>query len=52
MTRPGDALIAMTPYAVEYRYPGETATAEEARAAAQSARQVRDLLRPRLGLKP
>jgi HEPN domain-containing protein len=44
-------LVALTPFAVDYRYPGESATRREARTALRSAERVRRELRLRLRLK-
>ena len=44
------ALVTLTRYAVEYRYPGENATKREATAALRQARKVREEIRIRLGL--
>jgi len=43
-------LLLLNDYAVDVRYPGESATKEEARAAVQAVRAVRALIRPKLGL--
>ena len=43
-------LVRLDRYAVRFRYPGETANKEEAKAAYQSAMAVRQLIRARLGL--
>jgi HEPN domain-containing protein len=45
-----DLLDSLNPYAVEFRYPGEAAAPEEARAAIRSVTQVRRLLRRLLGI--
>src|SRR5262249_26150188 len=45
-------LAALNRYAVEYRYPGRSASDRQARAALRRAEQVRGELRSRLGLKP
>jgi len=37
-------------YAVDIRYPGETATKDEARAAVKAMQAVRAFVRPKLGL--
>lgn len=42
---------SLNPYAVGYRYPGWSATVEEAKEAAQNARKVRAFVRRRLGGK-
>ena len=43
-----DALRTLNPYAVEFRYPGEGATAAEARRAVRLMRTVRAFIRERL----
>ena len=48
MIRPD--LVRLDRYAVRFRYPGETANKEEAKAAYQSAVAVRQHIRARLGL--
>ena len=40
----------LLPYAVAFRYPGEEATIEESRRAVLAMKNVRGLLRERLGL--
>lgn len=45
-----DRLILLDGYAVRYRYPGDTADKDEARAAYRAARALRGLLRALLGL--
>ena len=40
----------LLPYAVAFRYPGEEATTEESRRAVLAMKNVRELLRERLGL--
>lgn len=45
-----DLLLHLNSYAVEYRYPGEQATAGEARDAVAAASEVRRFVRSRLGL--
>ncbi len=45
-----DLLKDLTKYAVEFRYPGEVATKEDAHAALQAVRVVRTFVRSRLGL--
>ena len=47
-----ESLIALNPYAVEFRYPGESATVEEARHAITLMQQVRSFIRAKLGLTP
>lgn len=37
-------------YAVEFRYPGESATKDEAKEAVKAMRIVRAFIRPKLGL--
>jgi HEPN domain-containing protein len=46
------ALVALTRYAVDYRYPNENATKREAAAALRQATRVRAQIRVRLGLSP
>ena len=46
------ALVSLTRYAVDYRYPGENATKREATAALRQATKVREQIRLRLGLPP
>jgi HEPN domain-containing protein len=46
----GRGLKGVTRYAVEYRYPGVTTTARQARTAYRKALLVRDEIRRRLGL--
>ena len=48
MLRPD--LVLLDRYAVRFRYPGETAIRNEAKAALQSARAVRQFIRSRLGI--
>ena len=43
-------LLLLNDYAVDVRYPGESATKDEARAAVQAMRVARVLIRPKLGL--
>jgi len=43
------ALELLNAYAVDIRYPGDTATKEEAREAARAMKQVRELMQSRLG---
>ncbi len=45
-----DLLKDLTRYAVEFRYPGELATKEEARTTVKAMRAVRAFLRQKLGL--
>ena len=45
-------LVTLTRYAVDYRYPGESATKREATAALRQATKVREKIRGRLGLPP
>jgi len=45
-----DRFLLLNDYAVEFRYPGESATKEEALAAVKAMRIVRAFLRPKLGL--
>ena len=44
-------LKELTPYAVEFRYPGDVVTPEEVTEAVKYAKQLRPILRKRLGLK-
>lgn len=44
------ALLVLNPYAVEFRYPGYTATRENAEDAQQICAEVRVVVRPALGL--
>jgi HEPN domain-containing protein len=44
-------LASLNRYAVEYRYPGRTATIRQAQAALRRMNEVRKELRLRLGLK-
>jgi len=46
-----DPLLLLNPYAVEFRYPGEEATIEEAREAVAAMKAVRRFVRSRLGLE-
>ena len=41
----GDLLDTLNPYSVEFRYPGEEASAEEAKVALKTLRQVRRFVR-------
>ena len=43
---------AMTDYAVDYRYPGHSATVREAKSALKHCRSIRAEVRHSLGLKP
>ena len=43
-------LLLLNDYAVDIRYPGESATADEAQAAVKAMRIARSLLRSKLGL--
>ena len=43
------ALELLNAYAVDIRYPGESATKEEAREAAKAMKQVREFMQSRLG---
>jgi HEPN domain-containing protein len=45
-----DRFLLLNDYAVDIRYPGESATREEAQAAVKAMRIVRALIRPKLGL--
>jgi hypothetical protein len=46
-----DALMILNPYSVDIRYPGTSATQEDARDAVAAMKQVRAFVRARLGLK-
>ena len=46
-----ELLVQLERYAVRYRYPGESADKDEARAALRAAKVVRTFIRQRLGLK-
>jgi len=46
------SLAALTPFAVDYRYPGETATKRDALSSLHRAERVRREARRRLKLKP
>jgi hypothetical protein len=43
-------LFQLNQYAVRFRYPGERATKEDARAAFKALKTVRQFMRPKLGL--
>jgi len=45
-----DHLKDLTRYAVEFRYPGEMATKEDAQAAFRAVKAVRSFVRQKLGL--
>jgi hypothetical protein len=45
-----EGLKDLTRYAVEFRYPGELATKEDARAAFEAMKVVRAFVRQKLGL--
>jgi hypothetical protein len=45
-----DRSLMLNDYAVEFRYPGESANKEEAQAAVGALRITRAFLRPKLGL--
>lgn len=45
-----NTLLALNPYGVHYRYPGESADRSEARAAVRSLMPFRTFMRGRLGL--
>jgi HEPN domain-containing protein len=45
-----DLLLLLAPYAVEFRYPGEVATVEEAKAAVKTVKEIRRFVRSKLGL--
>jgi len=44
------ALDSLTTYAVDFRYPGDTANKEEAEDAVEDCRKVREVARRSLGL--
>lgn len=46
-----ELLVQLERYAVRYRYPGESADKDEARAALRAAKIVRSFVRQRLGLR-
>jgi HEPN domain-containing protein len=46
-----ELLVQLERYAVRYRYPGEASDKDEARAALRAAKEVRAILRHRLGFK-
>ncbi len=46
----GDLLDSLNPYSVEFRYPGEQATMEEAKAAVRVMKAVRRFMRDKLEL--
>ena len=46
------SLRALTPFAVNFRYPGARATTRRMQAALRKAERVRTALRARLGLPP
>jgi HEPN domain-containing protein len=48
----GRSLSSLNQYAVEYRYPGRSATTRQMQAALRHAERVRRELRGRLGLPP
>jgi HEPN domain-containing protein len=48
----GRSLAALTPFAVDYRYPGDSATKRDAQAALRRTDRVRQEIRRRLGLQP
>ena len=45
-----DVLLLLNDYAVSFRYPGESATKDEARAAVKAMRAARTFARQKLGL--
>jgi hypothetical protein len=45
----GDLLDRLNPYSVEFRYPGEETTTEEAKAAVKAMKEVRRFVRRLLG---
>lgn len=45
------SLRELTDFAVEFRYPGESAEKEDARDAVKTCKEIRKLMRQRLGLK-
>ncbi len=44
-------LSELTPFAVEFRYPGDDITAQEVKIAVKTTKSIRAILRKRLGLK-
>jgi HEPN domain-containing protein len=46
-----DILLTLNFYAVDFRYPGATATEEEAREAVAAMKELRKFVRKRLGLR-
>ena len=46
----GDLLDSLNPYSVEFRYPGEQATVEEAKASVKAMKAVRRFVRGKLKL--
>lgn len=46
-----ELLVQLERYAVRYRYPGESADKDEARAALRATKGVRTIIQQRLGLK-
>ena len=46
-----DLLVQLERYAVRYRYPGESADKDEARAALRAAKVMRNFVRQRLGFR-
>jgi HEPN domain-containing protein len=46
-----DLLLLLNDYAVDFRYPGEIATKEEARAAVKAMRAVRAFIRRKFGFR-
>jgi hypothetical protein len=47
-----DLLVVLDRYSVSYRYPGESAGKDEARAAFRAVTTVRDFMRAKLGISP
>lgn len=45
-------LVSLSQFAVEYRYPGQNATARQSRSALRGLEKVRIAIRQRLGLTP
>jgi HEPN domain-containing protein len=43
-----DLAISLNPYAVEFRYPGETASPKDARRAFLAAKEIREFVRTKL----
>ena len=43
-----DLVIALNPYSVEFRYPGEQATARDAKSALFASKEIREFLRKKI----